>query len=112
MTRRLELMISDKDRLTVATDRITLKISLSGNMGSLMYDEAILGLEKFIKIVNEKISYPTTLRGMLTFDNGFIKSDLLVNNKKVKRGLSISYDVVRDVLNVCDIEAEEKVTQQ
>lgn len=97
--KQIEILFEDKNKLTVAKDRITLRIHRLNSMSLLTIEE----LQSFCKLVSESVVHKNTLRGKITYKNGLLKSKLLINREYGRDGFTIVYDVEKRNLSVLSI---------
>lgn len=98
--RNIEIIYTDKNKLTIATDRITLRIHRLGNMNRIPLET----LEYFCKLIDENVFHKNTLRGKITWKGGLLKSKVLLNSKYYYDGFTLIYDLEASSLSIFSVK--------
>lgn len=99
--RDIEILYTDKNKLSVATDRITLRVHRLGNMNNIPIEY----LQEFCKLVDENVFHKNTLRGKITYKNNLIKSKILIKSEYGRDGFTLIYNLETGSLTILSIHS-------
>lgn len=98
--RHFEILHTDKNKITITRDRITLRIHVLGKMKDIPLDD----LQNFCNLINENVFHKNTLRGKITLKDGLLKSKVLIKPEYGRDGFTLIYNLQTKQLNVFEIK--------